>query len=93
MRYHAEAPRDTIHLFGRFPHGNRIPGCPSTPEKTAFLRDGGFAQQTSPARRRQKSGFASPIAPIISKPSPHQHFTGHRATPCLPPRRPVIPVL
>jgi len=35
---YAEAHRDIIRQFGRFPHRNAILGRPSTPEEEAFLR-------------------------------------------------------
>jgi len=34
---YAEAHRDIIHRFGRFPHRNRILGRPSTPEEEVYL--------------------------------------------------------
>ncbi|ERE06590.1 MULTISPECIES: DUF924 family protein [Chromobacteriaceae] len=40
---HTDDYRDIIRRFGRSPHRNRILGRPSTPEGSAFLRDGGFA--------------------------------------------------
>ena len=40
---HAEAHRDIIHRFGRFPHRNAILGRTSTEAELTFLADGGFA--------------------------------------------------
>ena len=41
--FHAEAHRDLIKKFGRFPHRNSILGRKSTPEETAFLDAGGYS--------------------------------------------------
>lgn len=40
---YAEAHRDVIERFGRFPHRNAILGRPSTDEETAFLQKPGSA--------------------------------------------------
>ena len=39
---HAEAHRDVIRRFGRFPHRNAVLGRDSTPEEIAFLENGGY---------------------------------------------------
>jgi uncharacterized protein (DUF924 family) len=39
---HAEAHRDIIWRFGRFPHRNAILGRPGTAEEAQYLADGGF---------------------------------------------------
>ncbi|WP_082107356.1 DUF924 family protein [Chromobacterium vaccinii] len=90
---HTEGHRDIIRRFGRFPHCNRIPGRPSTPEETAFLRDGGFALLASPARRLKKKWIR--IADCAHNPEISASSAFHRPSraPRLSPRRPVIPVL
>jgi uncharacterized protein (DUF924 family) len=40
---HAEAHRDIIRRFGRFPHRNPVLGRVTTSEEQAFLAEGGFA--------------------------------------------------
>jgi uncharacterized protein (DUF924 family) len=40
---YAEAHRDIIRRFGRFPHRNAILGRETTPEEQRFLDEGGFA--------------------------------------------------
>lgn len=39
---HAEAHRDVIRRFGRFPHRNAVLGRTSTPDEVAFLEGGGY---------------------------------------------------
>lgn len=40
---HAEAHRDIIRRFGRFPHRNSLLGRETKPEEAQFLENGGFA--------------------------------------------------
>ena len=40
--HHAEAHRDLIRLFGRFPHRNEALGRETTPEEAAHLAKGGY---------------------------------------------------
>ncbi|HWK37365.1 MAG TPA: DUF924 family protein, partial [Hyphomicrobium sp.] len=40
---YAEAHRDVVTRFGRFPHRNEILGRPSTPEEIEFLKQPGSA--------------------------------------------------
>lgn len=40
---YAHIHADIIARFGRFPHRNAVLGRISTPEETAYLKDGGFA--------------------------------------------------
>lgn len=40
--YHANAHRDVIRKFGRFPHRNGMMGRETTPEEAKFLAEGGY---------------------------------------------------
>ncbi len=57
---HAEAHREIIRRFGRFPFRNKALGRTDTPEETAFLASGGYGTEVNRLKAMREAKGATP---------------------------------